>query len=201
MADDIIGDSSPQLPAQPATRFTEFFQQTSWGAIWAGVLVALGMEIMFTLFGFFIGFDIYNANGANGSETVWSMAWYLVTQGCSMFVGAWCAAALAGYESRPAAILHGMTTWGLAEFATFLITGLGLWAVVSAATAITNGTPATAGNVGARLNTMEFFGTLWGGIFLGLITAYFGGIAGRLRATAVGEAQEAPGAGRPRRAA
>jgi hypothetical protein len=51
--------------------------------------VALGMEVLFTLFGFFIGFGMYKWQAANpwAGISAWTTVWYPVTAGWSMFFG------------------------------------------------------------------------------------------------------------------
>jgi hypothetical protein len=120
--------------------------RVSWGAIWAGVMIALGLELLFTLFGFFIGFGMYNYQAPNpwGGIHAWTLAWYLVTAAVSMFFGAWSAARLSGNPVREAGVLHGLATWGLATVATVLIVSFATWSVMReginmlSAAAITN---------------------------------------------------------------
>jgi hypothetical protein len=136
-------------------RFGEIFSRVSWGAIWAGVMIALGLELLFTLFGFFIGFGMYNYQAPNpwGGIHAWTLVWYLVTAAISMFFGAWSAARLSGNPVREAGVLHGLATWGLATIATVLIVSFGTWTVMReginmlSAAAIT--TQATAGTPNA----------------------------------------------------
>jgi len=208
MADDIFRDNSTQIPVQSGLRMNEVLVplRTSWGAIWAGTMVALGMVTMFTLFGFFVGADIYSPGTAQpfGGITIWSMAWYLVTIGFSMFAGAWATAALSGNPDRRRAVLHGIATWGLAVVATLLVTAIGVWGAAREGIALLVNGSAAVSNVGLTAqgtadSLVQFTGTVWGGVFLGLITAYFGALAGRTRTVAV-EAQTVT-AERPRRAA
>jgi hypothetical protein len=115
-------------------RFGEIFSRVSWGAIWAGVMIALGLELLFTLFGFFIGFGMYHYQAPNPWAGIgpWTAVWYLVTAAISMFFGAWSAARLSGNPVREAGVLHGLATWGLATFVTVLIVSVGTWSVVRA---------------------------------------------------------------------
>jgi hypothetical protein len=95
-------------------------------------MVALGMEVLFTLFGFFIGFRMYKWQAADPWVGIshWTTIWFLVTAGWSMFFGAWCAAKLSGNPIPGDEILHGISTWGLATVATIAIVALGSWAVL-----------------------------------------------------------------------
>ncbi len=41
-----------------AVRLSEIINRVCGGAIWAGVMIALGMEVLFALLGLFIGFGM-----------------------------------------------------------------------------------------------------------------------------------------------
>lgn len=218
MADDVVRTEVARYPVRPGVRLSEVINRVSWGAVWAGVMIALGMEALFTLFGFFIGFGMYNYTAPNpwSGISAWSTIWYLVTAGWSMFFGAWCAARLSGNPVREAGILHGITTWGLATFATILVVALGSWAVlreginvlsaaiITGAQPLTGAAAATAPNAGpmgqATANVVSAVSLrIFGGILLGFITAILGGLAGRTSAVVL-ETRETIPAG-PRMAA
>lgn len=131
MADDITRNR-PGRQVRSGVRLSEVIERVSWGAVWSGVMVALAMEMLFTVFGLFVGFGMYNWQAADPwtGIRVWSTVWYLVTAGWSMFFGAWCAARLSGNASREAAVLHGITTWGLASVATIAIVTVGTWSAL-----------------------------------------------------------------------
>jgi hypothetical protein len=118
--------------SRPRARLSEIINRVSWSAVWAGVMIALGMEVLMTLFGLFIGFGMYNYRAPNpfGGISPWTTAWYLFTAAVSMFLGAWSAARLSGSPVRETGILHGLATWGLATLATVLILALGTWSVL-----------------------------------------------------------------------
>ena len=130
MPDEVIRNEPGTYVAN--SNLSDILKRVSWGAIWAGVMVALGMEVLFTLFGFFIGFGMYHWQASNpwGGISAWSTIWYLVTAGWSMFFGAWCAARLSGDPLRGDGILHGFATWGLATTATVLVVAVASWGVL-----------------------------------------------------------------------
>jgi hypothetical protein len=199
MADEVVTrDNVTRTTVRPGLRIGEVLNRVSWGAIWAGVMVALGMEALFTLFGVFIGFDFYNATAANpwGGAAIWTTAWYLVTAGWSMFIGAWSASKLAGSPDRGIGVLHGMATWGLATFSTIVVVAVTAWAVLRAGIVLlASGAAAPAGTGFTAQGTADAIvgiaGRVWGGVMLGLITAYIGGIIGRPGRASV-EVQETP---------
>jgi len=86
----------------------------NWGAIWAGGVVGLGMQIVLTALGLGMGMQVSTFNVSEplrnlpvGVE-VWSgLAWIF-----SAFMGAYVAAWLSGSFLRSSGIFHGMVTWG-----------------------------------------------------------------------------------------
>jgi hypothetical protein len=169
----------------------------SWGAVWAGVVSALGMQILFVLFGLFIGFAIFNpaAPGQLGGVSFWSKIWYLVTAACSLFFGGWVAARLGVTTNRRSGALHGITTWGLASVAVLVIMLFSLGALVSDTLgAVRTAVVASAGGAApatppvqvnpqaATANAASWFMTtslfLWLGSLVSLCTGILGGMAG-----------------------
>lgn len=180
MADDVVRDPSDFLPTGVPLGDHFNFEKVSWGAIWAGVAVTIGMEALFLSFGVFI-------DAVLGGSTNWAMAWYLVTMAVSFSVGARAAARLSDVSVRQISILHGLATWGLATLATVLIGGLVLWAFLyMRSTAVAVG--ATPVSAPAAWGAIEMYGgVIWGGVVLSLLGAFFGGISGlptRIAATA-----------------
>lgn len=124
---DVFSDRGPE----PRGLSTQIFKRISWGAIFSGVLVALGLEILFLLFGLFIGFRL-----SGGGLKFWSWIWYFVTSFFSLYVGGWVASRLAGNPNRANGMLHGFVTWGLTTVATFaILTGI-TFRTVSESTAL-----------------------------------------------------------------
>lgn len=203
----------------PGVQVTEVLKRISWGAVWAGVLIALGMEALFVTFGLFIGFSMYDWRAANpwGDVSAWSTAWYLVTAGWSMFFGAWCAARLAGNPTREAGILHGVTTWGLATIATIAIAAIASWSVLNDGITMLGAAAIATSQMGAvaapatpaahaAINQVQQNGPMaqatanliegialriWGGVLFGLVTALLGGWIGHNRTVLV-ESREIP---------
>jgi hypothetical protein len=151
MEDEVTRNDYPRM-ARPAGRVVEGIRQFSWGAVWAGFFIALGMEVLLTSLGLYLGFGGYNSQAANpwSGASGWATIWYLLAAGWSLFWGAWCAARLSG--SPRGGILHGITTWGLASAATIAVAALTSWAVLRGGidvleTATAAGAPAARGAV------------------------------------------------------
>jgi hypothetical protein len=220
MADDVIHNDPGAYTARAP--WIDVIKRVSWGGVWAGVMIALGMEVLFTLFGLFIGFGMYNSRAANpwAGISTWTTVWYLVTAGWSMFFGAWCAARLSGNPMAGDGILHGITTWGLATAATVAIVAVGSWAVlreginvlatagVTAAQTVPAATLHAAQQAGQAANQIQqnpgptaqataniisgLSLRIFGGVLLGFITALFGGWLGRSRTVVIAPQEVMP---------
>lgn len=164
MADEeVVRDVSSRTVA-PSARVTDRFAlgKVSWDAIWAGVMVTMGMEALFLTFGLFIA-------GVFGGSDAWSIAWYLITMAVSFYVGARTTVRLSEAPTPEIGMLNGLATWGLATLGT-LVVGL----IITAVFALnpTAFTPVA----GTSWGSVElWFGVMWGGAILSLATAYAGG--------------------------
>ena len=132
MADNVNRVGLARYPARYGVHLSNVIGRISWGAVWAGLMIALGMEALLTFLGLFIGFGRYNWTAANpwAGFSAWNAVWFLVTMAWSMFFGSWCAARLSGNPVREAGVLHGLTTWGFASIVTIAVIVLGSWSVL-----------------------------------------------------------------------
>ena len=119
------------LYTQPASagRFV-YLKRISWGAIFAGVLVAIVVQLLLSLLGFGIGLGTIDAveekNPAAGLG-IGSAIWYILSSLISLFAGSWVAGRLASAPRLFDGILHGVLTWCLVTLLTiyFLTTTIG----------------------------------------------------------------------------
>jgi hypothetical protein len=112
------------------------FRRISWGAIFAGTVVALMVSLILGLAGVAVGAaTIHPTTEANPMEGVGIGAaiWWFVMMVISLFVAGWVAARLAGIPRRVDGMLHGVTTWG---FVTLIV----LFALGSTVGGILSGT-------------------------------------------------------------
>ncbi|GAB3745747.1 hypothetical protein [Spirosoma pomorum] len=107
-----------------------FIKRISWSAVFAGVLVAIVSQMLFTLLGLGIGLStidpVTEKNPAAGLGTG-SAVWYAISSLLSLFLGGWIAGRLASAPRLFDGIIHGVLTWCLATLLTiyFLTTTLG----------------------------------------------------------------------------
>ncbi|MCO5165831.1 MAG: hypothetical protein M9894_05625 [Planctomycetes bacterium] len=114
-------------------------KRISWGAIFAGAVVASVLQIWFNLLGLAIGLAAFDplADQAFGFGTV---IWVLLTSVISLFCGGWLAGRLTGSPTKLDRALHGVVTWGVAMI-------FGLWIVTAGVTRALAGTAAFASDI------------------------------------------------------
>ncbi len=104
-----------------ATTVPSLLKRISWGAIFAGAAVALGIMVLMGLLGLAIGAGSINPgeeqNPLDGLGTG-TIIWWIITSLVALFVGGRVAGQLAGFPSRNTAMVHGLTVWALATFFT-----------------------------------------------------------------------------------
>jgi len=96
--------------------------KVSWGAILAGVVVGLVVQVLLTMLGVGIGAATIDpaTNGSPAASTfsVASGIWYAVSGIIASFAGGYMAARMSGKTVATTGALHGLTTWA---FTTLLI--------------------------------------------------------------------------------
>lgn len=140
-------------------RETEFARargwRMHWGAVLAGFIVAMVVQMILTLLGLAIGLgaiDLTTGGGVGGlgaGAAIWAGLSALI----SLFVGGLVAGYMAGRITRGDGMLHGVLVWGLSMLLTTyaVTTGLGtlLGGVFGVAGQTISGVIGTAGRVGA----------------------------------------------------
>jgi hypothetical protein len=96
--------------------------RVSWGAIFAGVVVALVVQVLLTMLGVGIGIATLDPGSAdNPAASTFSMVagiWYVVSGIIAAFAGGYIAARMSGKTVPTTGALHGLTTWA---FTTLLV--------------------------------------------------------------------------------
>lgn len=99
-------------------------RRISWGAIFAGVAIALSIQLLLNLLGLGIGASTINVRQGDtpGSGlAVGAGVWFAVSALLSLFAGGWAAGRLAGVPNREDGLLHGFTTWSVTTIATICL--------------------------------------------------------------------------------
>jgi hypothetical protein len=103
----------------------------SWGAIFAGLFIAIGVHLALALLGVAIGMSAWNPaspGGADASEVATGVGiWAAVSALIALFAGGATTGRLAGILRRKDGALHGMVLWALTTVVTLwlIVSGLG----------------------------------------------------------------------------
>jgi hypothetical protein len=178
----------------------------SWGAVWGGVMGAIGMEILLVLFGLFIYFVMFNpAAPGTGGARAWGAVWFLVTSFFSLLFGGWLSSRLAGSTTRRNGLMHGWVTWGLTSLGTWVIAVMTASPILTGLASIAGGAMAAAPQGAASMggaNSAAFAGSIagnlvtlflfwWIGTGLGFIGSSVGGAKGASEGPVPGRGVEA----------
>lgn len=111
--------------------------KVSWGAIFAGVVVALVVQVLLTMLGVGIGVATLDpVAGDNPAASTFSIAaaiWYVVAGIIAAFAGGYIAARMSGKTSATTGALHGLTTWAFTTLLVLYLLSTAVGAVVGGA--------------------------------------------------------------------
>ena len=99
-------------------------RRISWGAIFAGVAIALSIQVLLNLLGLGIGastIDVRQGNTPGSGLAIGAGVWFAVSALLSLLAGGWAAGRLAGVPDRKEGVLHGFTTWSVTTIATICL--------------------------------------------------------------------------------
>ncbi len=117
------------------THARRWHRRISWGAIIAGMVMALVIQLFFSLLGTGIGLSTvdpaqYDTPSA-ASLGIGAAIWWVVSSILALFAGGWVAGHLAPSPLRSDALLHGLVTWGLATIMAFYLLASAVGSIVS----------------------------------------------------------------------
>jgi hypothetical protein len=115
-------------------------RRISWGAIFAGTLIALVGQLLLSLLGIGIGLSTINPMSEGGNPAaglgMGAGIWWIISSLIALYAGGWVAGRLAGIPRTTDSTLHGLLTWGLATLATFYLITTSIGALISGATGV-----------------------------------------------------------------
>lgn len=112
----------PTLTPAPARRL-------SWAAVFAGMTIAVVVQLVLGLLGTGVGLSTVNPMQYNTPDAstlgMGAGIWWVVSSVIALFVGGWVAGHLASSAEKTASVLHGLLTWALATIVTvYLLTSM-----------------------------------------------------------------------------
>ena len=124
------------------------FKRISWGAVFAGLVVALVVQLSLSLLGLGIGIGSIDPaaeqNPASGLGTG-ALIWWIVSMLLSLFIGGWVAGRLAGMPTSFDSILHGILTWSLFTLLSFYLLTTAVGRIISGVGSVVGSTLSLAG--------------------------------------------------------
>lgn len=128
--------------------------QISWGAIFAGWVLANGVAWLLYTLGSAIGLSLAGATHVSGGGMAAGVAvWIFITWLASLFLGGLFAGRLAGKADRAVGAMHGMTVWGLATIVAVALGMMGISSLLQTGQNVVKGaTSAAAGGAVAGAN-------------------------------------------------
>jgi hypothetical protein len=109
----------------------------SWRAIFAGVLVALAVELLLTLLGFAVGLTAFRPTGEIARSVGLGIGlWLIITAIASVFAGAYFGSRVAGDPWKGDGVAHGVMVWAGFSLLSLWLVGSGLGKILNTATGL-----------------------------------------------------------------
>ncbi|ULJ76537.1 PhnA-like protein [Rhizobium gallicum] len=133
------------------------FNKVSWGAVFAGVAVALVVQLLLNLLGAGLGAAVIDpASSDNPSATTLSVStaiWFVVSGLIASFVGGYIASRLSGRPLRSTGSLHGVTSWAVTTLVVVYLLTTSVGALVGGVFSGVGGIVSSAGSTVATAAT------------------------------------------------
>jgi hypothetical protein len=147
---------SPVTPDEDVR--TILINRVSWGAVLAGVAVALAIQLILNLLGIGVGaasFDpAANDNISASTYSIGAGIWWSVSGILAALAGGYTAGRLAGQPKESSGAWHGFTTWALTTLLVFYLLGSTLGSVIGGAfNALSSAASGVAQTLGATAQT------------------------------------------------
>jgi len=149
----------------------------SWGGIWAGVLVVLGILLVLSTLGLAIGFSADARDVDPQKIDMGAIIWSRVSLLIALFLGGAAATRMSMVWDRPTALAQGMLVWVASLIVGLFLRANGLGLLLSAV--LTYGLNNAVAHAPSALAWMTFFA-----IILSLLATLAGAVLGRRRAAA-----------------
>lgn len=130
----------------------------SWGAIFAGFVVATALQMVLTTLGSAIGLTAFDPGQGDSARAlgIGVVIWFALTAIISMFVGGLTTGRMAGILTKGDGRVHGVIMWSLSLLLALYLASIGLGRVLGGAVDLV--TRATAATAGAAVNTVGSLG-------------------------------------------
>jgi hypothetical protein len=125
-------------------------RRISWGAVFAGVVMVLAVQLLLSMLGLGIGLSTIDPahNGGTPSANnlgLGAVLWWGISYLIALVIGGYVAARLAVTTANLDGVLHGLLTWALALLITVYLLSTALGSVIGGAFGAVSGTLSAAG--------------------------------------------------------
>jgi len=139
------GYSSPGSDA-----YAPLLRRISWGSIFAGVIIAVVIQLVLSLIGAGVGLSVADPVHHDSPDAsaygLGAAAWWGISSVLALMAGGWVAGHLAAAPGRTDAMLHGLVTWGLASLISAYLVASTFASVVKGGATAVGATAAAAGS-------------------------------------------------------
>jgi hypothetical protein len=143
----IPGDDYGTTLTDRPTGWPGAISRVSWGAVFAGLVIATALQVVFTVLGAAIGLTALDGSDSGRAFGIGTAIWALLVPLVTLFVGGATAGRLAAVRDRSSGFIHGALVWGLSLL-------LAVWLLGTGASRVLGGTLNLAGNVaGSAVST------------------------------------------------
>lgn len=118
----------------------------SWGAILAGTVVVLVVQLTLAMLG--LGIGLYSMDPGEGPTAglgIGALVWWVVSAIIALFLGGWVASRLSGIQTKTDGMLHGFVTWGLTSLVTVALLTTTVGTIIGGGMSLIQGAGAAAG--------------------------------------------------------
>lgn len=124
-------------------------RRVSWGAVFAGVMIVLAVQLLLSMLGLGIGLSTVSPTEGGTPNTsslgIGAAAWWGISYLLALFAGGYVAARLAPSRLSFDGALHGLLTWAFALLVTFYLLTTAVGGVIGGAFSAVSGTLSAAG--------------------------------------------------------
>lgn len=133
------GEPYDSLGGEGAGLAPVFRRRIFWGALFAGVVLTLAIQLLLGMLGLGVGFStISPAQGPNGLPNatnfeIGAALWWTISYLIALFAGGYTAARLAGVPTNWDGVLHGLLTWAFVLLVSFWLMTTAVGALIGGA--------------------------------------------------------------------
>ena len=131
--------SAPTYPPPVETGLLPAVKRISWGAIFAGTVLAIVLQLALSLLGLGIGLgtiDPLTEQNPMSGIGIGAAIWWMVTMLGSLYLGATVASRLAGIPRPKDGLLHGLLTWSVVTLLTFYLLTTAVGRIIGGVTGV-----------------------------------------------------------------